>query len=59
MDPEGRSNTNVGKILGIVGTALLVFQLLAFFAWFAFVGFVVANAPGPNAPAPQPVFKAK
>lgn len=59
MDPEGRSNTNVGKILGIVGTVLLGFQVLAFFLYVAVIGFVIVNAPAPGAPKAQPVFQGR
>jgi hypothetical protein len=60
MDPEGKSNTNVGKILGIVGTVLLALQVLAFVFYIVVIGFVVANAQPPKAaPQNQPVFKMK
>jgi hypothetical protein len=49
MDPEGKSNTTVGKILGIVGTVLLVLQILAFVFYAVVLGIVLANAPPPNA----------
>ena len=36
MDPEGRDMTNVGRILGIVGTCLLGVQALALVGWLIF-----------------------
>jgi hypothetical protein len=61
MDPEGKSNTNVGKILGIVGSVLLVINFLAIGAWVVIFGIVMAAAPAPGpkmAPNnPAPVFK--
>lgn len=48
MDPEGRSLTQVGKILGIIGTVFLAFSLLLFVLWvvFALVIGVSAAANG-------------
>ena len=44
MDPEGRSNTQVGRILGIIATVLLALGLVFMLIWFLFVGaMVVAN----------------
>jgi len=60
MDPEGRSNTQIGKILGIVGTVLLGISLVGTVLWIAVVGIFVATAQPANAPVQQaPVFKAK
>ena len=60
MDPEGRSNTQIGKILGIVGTVLLGISLVGTVLWIAVVGIFVATAKPANAPVQQaPVFKAK
>lgn len=60
MDPAGRSNTQVGKVLGIVGTVLLVLWVIGGALWVVMLGFFLANAPAVNAPPPnaQPVFKA-
>jgi hypothetical protein len=30
MDPSGRSNTNAGRICGIIGTVLLIFGVVVF-----------------------------
>ena len=60
MDPEGRSNTQVGKILGIVGTVLLVISIVGTIVWVAILGLVIANAPQPNqmpANNPPPMVK--
>jgi len=35
MDPSGRSNTNAGKICGIIGTILWALAALAWIALFA------------------------
>jgi hypothetical protein len=34
MDPSGQSHTNIGKILGIIGTAFLVLGII----WMVFMG---------------------
>jgi hypothetical protein len=45
MDPSGRSNTNAGRICGMIGTILLVLQLLAGVAWLVmFLGAAGAAA---------------
>ncbi len=46
MDPEGRDMTNIGRILGIVGTCLLGAQLLFGLAWLAFLITMVAAGGG-------------
>jgi hypothetical protein len=55
MDPEGKSNTQIGKILGIVATIILCIQLVFIVLWVAgmafFFGAVATNKP--VAPAPQ------
>ncbi len=43
MDPSGRSNTNAGRICGIIGTVLFALGMLVFIAIFVF-GFVAALA---------------
>ncbi len=43
MDPSGRSNTNVGKICGMIATILMILGALAFIAFFA-IGFLGAAA---------------
>ena len=45
MDPEGESLTNVGRILGMVGTILTVLSVCATFV-IGVVGFVVILAKG-------------
>ena len=42
MDPEGRSNTQAGKILGIVGTILLALQEMALLAYAVIIAVVIA-----------------
>lgn len=42
MDPAGRSNTNVGKILGIVGTILMILGLLVAIIAFGLFGVAAA-----------------
>lgn len=43
MDKEGKSLTQVGYILGIVGTILFIIQVLAVSAYFVLIVAVVAN----------------
>jgi hypothetical protein len=43
MDPSGRSNTNAGRICGIIGTILMVVQVLAAIAFFAIFGFAALS----------------
>jgi hypothetical protein len=43
MDPSGRSNTNAGRICGIIGTILMVLQVLAAIAFFALFGFAALS----------------
>ncbi len=43
MDPSGRSNTNAGRICGIIGTVLFALGMLVFIAFFMF-SFVAALA---------------
>ena len=38
MDPAGKDMTQIGYILGIVGTVIFVFQLAAVCLWFVLVG---------------------
>lgn len=45
MDPEGQSMTQIGHVLGIVSTVLLVLQLLLVCVYFVFVGAVISNQP--------------
>jgi hypothetical protein len=49
MDPEGRSNTQIGKVCGIIATVLLILSVLAICVigvlWIAIVGAAVSNAP--------------
>jgi hypothetical protein len=45
MDPAGRSNTNVGKICGIIGTILFVLWLVIF-AVFFMIGMATAIHQG-------------
>ena len=42
MDPEGESNTNIGRILGMVGTILHLIPLLLVFCFCCMGGFVGA-----------------
>ena len=42
MDPEGRSLTQVGHILGIIGMVIFCLQLLAFVAYICIIVAVVA-----------------
>ena len=42
MDPEGRSNTQAGKILGIVGTILLALQVMALLVYVVVIAVVIA-----------------
>jgi hypothetical protein len=54
MDPKGRSNTNVGMILGIVGTVFLVLGILAMCLYFGLIAVVIgAGAAGAGLPAPN------
>jgi hypothetical protein len=61
MDREGRQLTQVGMILGIVATVLLVLQFMLLLVYAVVFGIVIANAPAPK-PAPvnnQPMFQPK
>ncbi len=44
MDPAGRSNTNVGKILGIVGTVLIIIDVVVAIVAILFFGLLGATA---------------
>jgi len=46
MDPAGKDMTQIGYILGIVGTILTVLSLLAVCAWFALFGAMVGAGGG-------------
>ncbi|HUF61689.1 MAG TPA: hypothetical protein VMN36_06410 [Verrucomicrobiales bacterium] len=46
MDPEGRGNTKVGKILGIIAVALLVLGIIFSIIFFLFMGGVAAMSQG-------------
>jgi len=37
MDPEGESNTNAGRICGIIGTSIGAVSLVCCVLWFIFV----------------------
>lgn len=57
VDPEGRQLTQVGKILGIVGTALSGVYMIVMGIYLAFIFAVIARAPMPapvRPPAPMP-----
>jgi len=43
MDPEGESMTNIGRILGIVATVLLVVSFCVTIAWIVLLGGLVAG----------------
>ncbi|WP_020469853.1 hypothetical protein [Zavarzinella formosa] len=43
MDPEGKSLTQVGYILGIVGSIIFCLQLLLFVGYFALVIIIIAT----------------
>jgi hypothetical protein len=43
MDPEGESMTNIGRILGIVATVLLVVSFCVGIAWFFILAGIVAG----------------
>ncbi|MCI0701427.1 MAG: DUF4190 domain-containing protein [Planctomycetia bacterium] len=46
MDPTGRDQTNIGYILGIVGSILFVIQMIAVCAWLALFGAVIGAGGG-------------
>ena len=54
MDPAGRSNTQAGRICGIISVVLTIIGVLAFLAYIIFVvvvfGAVAAGAAGAGAP---------
>jgi hypothetical protein len=62
MDPEGESNTNVGRICGMISTILhivgLVVGCLLFVVYFIFVAAIIgaAASSGPPGPGPGPAF---
>jgi hypothetical protein len=49
MDPEGRGQTQVGKICGIIATILLILSFvlgcLFIILWFTVIGVAVSNMP--------------
>jgi hypothetical protein len=44
MDPGGRGTTNVGKILGIIGTILMILTIIGAILFVALVGIGAATA---------------
>jgi predicted Zn finger-like uncharacterized protein len=50
MDPSGESNTNIGRILGMIATILLILGLVLFcvgvILWFAFAAAIFGAAAG-------------
>lgn len=44
MDPSGRESTSAGRICGIIGTIILIFTIILFILWAAFVGFAIFAA---------------
>ena len=54
MDPAGRSNTQAGRICGIISVVLTIIGVLAFLAYMIFVvvvfGAVAAGAAGAGGP---------
>jgi hypothetical protein len=52
MDPTGESTTQIGYVLGIIGTILFVIQLVAVCLWLAVVGAVLSQFPQ-FAPTPK------
>jgi hypothetical protein len=42
MDPSGRSNTNAGKICGMIATILMILGLILGVAFFVFAGAMTA-----------------
>jgi hypothetical protein len=59
MDPEGESQTNTGRVLGMVATILGIVGILIGCVVFAFmlaIGTAASNAPRPGpGPGPRPV----
>ena len=39
MDPSGRSNTNAGRVLGVIGTLLVCIPVMLMFAWGTLIYF--------------------
>ena len=46
MDPTGRSMTQAGRVLGIVGTCILILQVIAFVVWLLILAGFFAAAAG-------------
>lgn len=45
MDPEGRSMTYAGKVLGIIAVCLAILGVLVWVAWIALFGAMLAGMP--------------
>ncbi len=43
MDPSGRSSTNAGRILGMIGTLLVCISVMLMFAWGTLIYFSPAT----------------
>jgi hypothetical protein len=54
MDPAGESNTNAGRICGIIATIYGILNLLLIAVAIAFALFMSARAPAPR-PVPTPI----
>jgi len=52
MDPAGRGNTSAGRICGIIGTVLLVLQVLIAIGFVAFGAFFMVRSPAPQVAEP-------
>lgn len=44
MDPSGRDLTTVGRILGIIGTVIMILQFILVFIYFCFIALVAISA---------------
>src|SRR5579862_7956029 len=58
MDPAGRGNTSAGRICGIIGTVLLVLQVLIAIGFVAFGAFfsLSPHAPQVTEPTTRPSY---
>jgi hypothetical protein len=43
MDPSGRDQTNIGRILGIIGSVLMILAVIGTILWFALIAAMIGT----------------